>query len=707
MTSGNLEKPMTPAAERLLTLAFRPFAANAEQRLAAEAMLREAVEENEADARGIAEATASFERADRKSRWRYGRAALVTVMLLISLPLLFMTSREIIQLRQLLRFSSNMGVDSVDTGFPGLSHSQDLLLFGDRNAPNEALKWKPLWDSDPVNPAYLAQYAAGYYRDNKRLSPEILEAAERLDPDNGWFRGLDIAGRADGLVTKKSKPYTPRGTPPTTPVWDVKDEAGLRNALAAIHEMAQKTKIVSYESDLLSERIPLLPQRRDVASQLPTITYLASQTSSVIAFRKLVDLLAAGAQQAASQGDVAGFRQIVSDWRALAPILARDGNTMIDLLVAKVFFFATRNFRDAARDLGLVDEEKRFAAIYDLGQKEKVDREAAGRSRGDGLEPLRGSVIQVLMAPMLDRQVMNPPPVTEGELRPGRYAEFALIERVAIWGAWLVLGFCVCVSCGSRFSRNQVSRGLATRMVDLLRPSDWAWIGLGGILLPIAWYVFFTRFTPLSAREWSMRATSFMQFGGQFGFLILALVIFPGLLINWRLKRRGAAVLGMKRAASWPNWCAAGFVLAGVPIFGLVMLWPQLGLSLENLAMFALCAAGIWLLVVAGLHLFGPSGQALRRATQARAVWPLWIVSMSILALFTLLDHAEERHWIQRDTIFRMSADRPALSRQEYEVTQILRTELMEMIVDAEKIDGSPRRKMPRILHDLPPTLPP
>lgn len=673
---------MTPAAERLLELTLRPFSGNAENRLSAEAVVRESLTEQAADTHAIAEATESLERADRRPRWRYGWAIPVVLMLLVSVPLIVISAREVVQLRRYILEATSFG------GFDMDLHElpSNLLLFGDRNAGSQAGKWKPLWDSDPTNPVYFAEYVRGYYQDHSQLSPEILAEAAQLDPENGWFQALDLGGRVEKIVTKKKKPSPPRGSPAVTPEWEIKDESGLRELLAGIHEVAGKSKFADYQKELLRQRIPLLPQRQDVASQLPAIVYLASQNSSSIGFRRLADALAAGAQQAAAQGDVAGFHQIVSDSETLQLHLVKNGTFLVDLLVAKVFAASVLNFRDAARDLGLADEEKRFSAIHDLWKNEKAAREAFHKSHESDMATMRGSMMNRLMLPMLGRQVMHPPELTEADLRPGRLAEFSLFERLAAWAGWLVLGFCACFASGARFAGSRVARGLSARMVDLLRPSDWGWIVLGGILFPLAWYVFFTRFTPLSARDWSLGASTFLQFGGQFGCLILSLVALPGLLVNWRLKSRGGAVLGVSQPNPWLSWSTAVLALLGVPVFGAMMLWPQLGNLWESFALSAACVAGIWLLVGIGLQHFGRSDQGIRRAAQARVLRHVWVFSMLILAISTLLDHAEERYWIQRDPIYRISADHPSLSRYEYDVTQILRGEVLDLIEQAKKI---------------------
>ena len=82
-----------------------------------------------------------------------------------------------------------------------LTAQQKLLLLGDGSASNDADRWKPFWQSDPGNPAYFMEYAMAYRRDHDdQLSPEILETAARIDPDNAWYPAIEAAAKAKTAV---------------------------------------------------------------------------------------------------------------------------------------------------------------------------------------------------------------------------------------------------------------------------------------------------------------------------------------------------------------------------------------------------------------------------------------------------------------------------------------------------------------------------
>ncbi|MEO5715397.1 MAG: hypothetical protein ABIT37_18100 [Luteolibacter sp.] len=504
---------------------------------------------------------------------------------------------------------------------------------------------------------------------------------EQVDPSNGWFTALSAAGMADGAVTreKRSPKEIAAGK---AAVMKIDDEARMRQTLGLIHQLVGKPRFTSYQMDLLRKRIPLFPPRTDFVSQIPLLAYVAGLTTSSIGFRRFSDVLAAGAFQCAEKGDVEGFHQIIADWHALVGITCRNGETLIDLLVAKVTMTGpAENFRNAAWKLGLEDEALYFEAVH---QRSKTEKEERDRLRGtespvDKLFARRGSLLGGLSGPMVGRQVHSPPPFTDDDMRPARYADYALFGRAFSAVGWLLMGLAAAFSYGSRYSRSQVSRGLSARMLDLLRRSDWVWIFLVGVIFPVLWYLCISRLSPLAAREWSIRTAAFIPSGGQFGSLVASLIILPVVVAGYLLGKRGA-VLGLAPRFTWAGWLAAGAALAGVPVFGAIPLEGPFSKWVFVLAMVLAGVVVAWFLGGLVVAVFGKGAQSLRRDTLARMVLPAAVSGMLVMALSIPFHYAEERRWIQQDREGEISADSPGLSHYEYLVTQVLRGEVLEML---------------------------
>jgi hypothetical protein len=676
---------MSSESERFIELATRPLDPNAELKLAAAEELRRRIEAQAAAEELIAESARALEHADKHPRRRYWRVALYLATLLVSLPMIVQSIRQVHAFTYVKDMISSFSTLSEPVPNPiqaRLTPEQKLLLFGDESARNP---WKPLWDSAPDNPAYLAEYAKGYFREHKNLSPEILAAAERIDPDNGWFIALSAGAVADGAVTR-GKLTTKEQKELKAPVWTINDPNKLRETLQLIRQVAQKPRFCNYEAELMRQRIPLLPKRIDCVSQIPPIAYVASQNSAVIHLRKLVDAMCAGAQECAANRDIEGFKQITNDWDALNSRQIGNSLTMIDLLVARVSYLApAENFRDTALSLGLDQEAKRFTELVASKKAEKEARDKRSSS-SEHITSFRGSLLASFTIPMLDRQVQNPPPLSEADLQPSRYADHALLMRVVALATWLLLGLVAGLAALHRFIQNPLVRMQSVRMLDLLKFSDWLWILLGGVLVPVLWQTVFIYLTPLSSREWTFKADGFNQAGCQPAAMILLMLTLTVVLCASRLAKRGAAI-GLSTRFAWLGWIAAACAALALPASGsaLPAAFSQGPLKaianyLPWLGFVLLTIPALWLFIGFSRTVLGRHVHALRRATLARMVLPAWIFGMLVMMVSIPIYHAEERHWIKQDKLFEITAEAPAMSRYEWDVTQQLRKELLEMM---------------------------
>lgn len=678
---------MNPATDRFIELAIRPLAPNAELQSAAKTDLQMRLADHHASSHSITEAADLLEEADRHPRRRYWRPALYVATLLVSLPML------VLPLLQLRRFA---GVNSLIT--PGakvpalgidltahLTPEEKLLLRGDFNAVSESDRWKPLWDSDRENPAYLLEYATAYHRQHNSLTPEILAAAARIDPDNAWYSVIQAAEKAKIAVKKESPGYyaRQRGEKPTLTVTNAEEFA---KALDLLHQASGKPRLSAGSPELMKQRIGLLPERRDFASKLPSMGYLAAQNYGTLDFRHLADAISIRAGQCAEQKDAAAFRQLVNDWRWLASTTAKDGTLLVDVLIARALFIAPLTYlRDAAQALGLEEDARRFDALHlrEEARRARVKQESRGSEESHLIES-KGSMMAHLTMPMVSRQVASPPPITDSDLRPGRYADHALIGRIHALASWLLLGFASLAALG-RSRRGEITRHLSKRFQDLLQTTDWGWIFIGGIIAPLLWGFVITRLSPLSAREWSVNSSGFLLPGTQLGSITILVLTASSVMVSRQLQQRAGFLVPRPRAP-WLGWLAIACAALAIPLVGTLMLLPggfghlifQVGCTLTGLAL-------LWLAWGVCHYAIGrPVEGALRRATQARLVIPAWIFGMLMFSLLGLGHYAEEGYWIQQDRLLESTAELPAPTRYEWEVTQVLRKELLGMMEMAD-----------------------
>ncbi|MEI6176238.1 MAG: hypothetical protein WCS43_05045 [Verrucomicrobiota bacterium] len=675
---------MTPDTERLIELASRPLADNAELQLASVAILQERLAEHAPSSDTVAEAIDALEQADRNPRRRHWRTGLYLAAFAAALAATIFSALPAYQAAKSV--NGNIGVDdssnSIERHTASLSPEQMLLMFGKEGAANEAGRWKPLWDSAPENPAFLAQYAAAYAFENGKFSPEILDAVERIDPNNGWYPALSAGWIMKDMV--KAKPQTANEKKENKPkVWEINDKAKLGEALRLIHQAAEKPEFSSYESARLKQRISLLPPRTDWVSQFPPACYVASQHHFSFHLRNIAEALSAGAQECAANKDIEGFRRIVGDWQKLSTAMTRNGGTIVDLLVARACITTPlKNFSETAHGLGLEEEATRFVKLDETFLTEK---EARKSSRHDwkliDLAENRASMLASMSIPVTASQVNDPPSLTDADLRPSRYAEHAFLNRVTSASTWVLLAVFIGLAALCRFLKSTLVRTLSFRMADLLRTSDWLWIVLSGVLLPMLWYLSIIHLTPLGSREWSVRASGMVLPVGQFGALLLLVIISPLVIAGWRLGKRGA-MFGLRSRFQWIGWLAAGLPSVAIPALGAVMLMPQTAMfdSLQMIAIAFFSIPAIWLMVVFSLNLFGRSEQSLRRATLAGLMIPVWTLGILAFAAWTPFLYTLECRWMKQDRLLEISADAPSLSRYEYDGTQVLRAEILDVV---------------------------
>jgi len=198
------------------------------------------------------------------------------------------------------------------------------------------------------------------------------------------------------------------------------------------------------------------------------------------------------------------------------------------------------------------------------------------------------------------------------------------------------------------------------------------------VLLPVAWFVAVTRFTPLSAREWSPAFTAFIQPCIQHAALRLLVLLLPVTLARWRLGRRGVA-LGLAGKWLWADALCLGLVALALPLAGSLRI-----VGSETLLVWsALIMLGIplaWLLALAAKLFLSSPGCALRRTVVARTVLPAWTFAMLLWGLALPFPHAEERYWTQRNEVTKVSPGAAGWTRYEARIIPIFRQETRELL---------------------------
>ncbi len=226
-------------------------------------------------------------------------------------------------------------------------------------------------------------------------------------------------------------------------------------SLELIREARAQSKWDNYSAGLLKERISLLPQRNFIERMEMASVLGDSSTFSSIRLRLVSDIIAAKAWSLGEAGGVAGFREISKDGEhLLRGISERETGTLVDELVGKVCASGiSESFASVAGKLGLQDEAAHWGEI-----SERMKAKQAGRDSRefivDGKAVDARTVTGGLIAgeiEMVARQVEHQPPLTDGDLKPGRLQDHEVLSRFFSYVSWILIAVCLGFVAAYRF----------------------------------------------------------------------------------------------------------------------------------------------------------------------------------------------------------------------------------------------------------------
>lgn len=670
---------MPDPAERFLTAATAPLGDNAELQVVARRELEECLVDGEAGA--LAEAAERLE-ATGTSAWPL-RSGLFILTAIVSIIVLGVSGRTAILYKEAKKiadpFSSGSSSEERAEAYLSrdLTAAQRLLLLGDTSKSLPSDRMKALWDSDPGNPAYFADYSIRFIRGHNRLPPDFLATAAKLDPDNAWFTITAAGVGAKGAVEKKTLSTKARKAG-ALDEYTILDRARLDETLRLLAKAAAQTRFGSYQADLLEERIRLLPGRTDVASQLVPLSFVArlpSSPSGIVDLSRVVDAAASFAER---DRDPDGFRKLAASWEPCLEMIVRDKpGSLIDQMVRDLLVSITsKRFDQTARSLGLEDEMQKWGSRRE--RLESIREERRDLDSGDGIK-LRASMLAGLTVPVLSSRTVRARKITDEQLTPGRIADHELFSRLAAAAVWMLLGSMLTAAVLYRFRGSVLVRRLSPGMAKLMLPADWTWILGAGVVLPFLFYLAIYRLTPLGARDWSIAASAFLVPSGQVAAMGFLMIVLPVLVARWRLGKRGA-MLGWRKGRAWMGWTAVICGAISLPVFGLSF---ANGKGSEAVMMTAAALLGILVLtwLVIGIRaVFSKRPALLRRVTLSRVLVPAYALGMLLMAASMPLYHAAEKRWLAQDRLMEITPEAPALSRYEWEVAQAMRAELLEIL---------------------------
>lgn len=683
---------MPDARTRLIETAVRPLEDNAEMRLSAAGLLERLAKDDEiAD-----EAIKRWETVDsRKGRLTW-RSVLYTVLILASAAVLADGARILIHFENMISgmggshfvdFFHNSPKITEEEIASRLTTNQTRLLFGDFSNRPASERMKVLWDSEPENPAYFAEYVSVYMGvAGGKLPPDFLKTARRLDPENAWFTYLAAAARAKDAVKQHPQSKAAKAAN-ATPEWDVLDPAALNDSLALLRDARNQPKCETYQNELGRARVKLLPTDTPAEVTFALGYRFGRSSAPEIALGSLASVMAAKAWLCGEEMNQASFKELLIDANGF---IRKRMETEIDSTLGVIMsqnaaYGFLLNAAPAARKLGLAEESAQLEPLLEAWNGRKAEFQTRTSDPNSDLIRQHGGNLSSLIGYPLSRRLRNPPLLTLKDLEPGRLMDHETLAWTATYFVWATLTVAMGVVAAFRFWSPALIRRLAGRLELLILPRDWMRIIGFGIILPIAWFVAVTRFTSLGGRELNMERNDLSTFyfddpplglAQQVG-LALLMIFSCGAASCWRLRMRTKS-LGLVTAGSVsliiPIACLAAFI----PVCG----WSVVHSS-DAAAGTAWILAGIslgWLALIAFQSLFGQVQTRLRHGIVARMLVPCCAFA-AILALSAAPFYkAMAFEWSTKDTLVRTSENFPSGSEFEHRLALQLRKELRETL---------------------------
>lgn len=675
---------MPVSNDPLIEAAVRNLKVDAELQIGARAALRD-LSNTAADPASDqpAEIIARWDKLDAKPRrfsWKWVLAFLVIVGSIIVGHLNFQEAMSF-RLLSPLSFISNWDMiqKQARDSFANqqLSPEQELLLFGDLTKSDPAEMRKTLWDQEPNNRAYFSEYVLAYIREQERLPDNFFSDVSRIDPENSHYTYLAAATEAKDSVTKgKYSSSDRKAQKPTT--WTINDEAKLDQAILLSAQAAGQPVFETYQSEMVAKRLSLLPQN-DFFTWMNSGVILFSAPAAGFDLRPLSEAFSAKAEALSTKGDSAGFLNLLTSMEAFyrSQILSRNPS-LVEYLILELH--AGTNYRDfqvAASVLSFTDQATRLDEIADrLDARLTAKQARIGAHSRKPANLLRGS--RYSMEGVYVNLLSKPSTFEPEELLPGSKMDHALAGRSMSMCLWLFLVVSLLVVSANRFLASRQTRLLARRMESLLRPVDYAWTIGVGLVFPIFYVFFISRFTPYGAREWSVQERVELVPMTQFVAMFLLMIGSSILTARWRLQRRaGALGIGLRRL--WIGGVAIFLAMISVPLVGWTVIEDR-----EKQLVFATIALSapllLWLVVLAASGPFGSFGKRLGSSIMARTLMPVLGTGMLVMLILIPVFKAEETYWFKRFTLAHFTAESVPVTEYEHRIAKQLGDELREAL---------------------------
>lgn len=606
---------------------------------------------------------------------------LVALSLLVALWMGVAYTERLGLLRMLDSLNGDEDVYSIKS-VSSIPEEKQFLLYGDLSRPTGSARERVIWEKDPENKAYFANYLrlllGDYNQKESGISFADLEQeirrGEALDPDNAFYN------YALAAVSFKRGSEWKRDKNDKEDKWIIKDKALLDSAIAELNKASRKPYYRRYLNKILNQRLGLFPETHRMEVRIAKLAYIAGIPLPEVGLMR--DLFRAISHYVESN-DIAEAEvsQLLNAWQGFTQKAVPDVWSLIDVLVLNAIIKnAGEKTADVYQAMGQPDaatDTRRLAKR--LGESAERWKAAMDSQKvNDDLERLlrwKGGFLASIMLSSLGE------PVTEEMLRPGRQTERIIAEQFFLTMVLLTL---VGLMIGTGILCKVCQRGGKGGMVPLLLLPTWrvALVILGiGMFLPMFIYFAYTRWSGLSSYE-----NSLVDVRSWLELLLLTATYLAApawIAVDYIRKRCQALAIPSPKPVN-PIW-KKGFWLGGVGVIGLccVLARKQLGSQGGLEGLFVFWGFGVCLIFLGACVVIFIKGWKSRRThglyygTLTRSLMPVYACAILFIGGICL-PYLQQREsaLLRQDTLLFFGSHSECYSGIEGRLTQRLKSEL-------------------------------
>lgn len=672
---------MLPDSHPLIEAITEPLADNVEMKLSVALILEQTYDPEHPS---VPQAIERLEARDKKKFPALG----IIVLWVLAVAILGLAIHS--DLRSILAVANVHDVEPLeDIKLPPqpIKYTQQEQLFLDDPEIDDLTEKKSLFESDPKNPAYFAEYALEYYYEHRSLPPDFLETAERIDPDNAFFVywAAGVAGRRS---VERSRTNTVR--PPERIVdgvklrplpreqeYTIKDPAAYEEALDLIKEASDLPKFRTYTNLMMAAKARYIMTDNFVSYESGYDFYGSTIACGVLSMYGVFEVFSARAEELSKSGNEEEFLLLAAQHRALLSGLAHneDINSSNEYNYWIIAYVTVINFHAAAERLGLSEAAENYRKQKEAFVDEQDYFQIRAKKSGYAYQMESASALNVFSYRPNNQSIRVIPPHHDSYLKPMRIVEHELLGRFGILMVSLLLMLGALVVFLFRFLTTKAICLPAKRIASLLKVTDWIWIFSLGIVLPILVFLLISRLSPVSGRDYSCSHFEFAFPGIHLMALLLTLLLAPAIITRWRLTRRSAAFQFGSHLDLLSLPVIAVMLVYSIVAYPYVILMPRndmtrFGLSLPLLG---------WLAFVFfnGLRIFlGSARSRLIQTATAIAVLPAYPLAILALCLTLPLYIRAERQGLAEDKNIFIHPETSELGAYEYKVAAQKRKEI-------------------------------